>query len=486
MGFLRKPVWFLTGSVALMLLVAFGLLFYSSWRHDRELEPIQRHLTHLADIQGIDDALRSLIVEYVVAYPAPIDAAKVGAINDRLIDLLTFDKSLYPETNGKITMVMQRLKLFAEGKDQAGHDNMLGLLMEALQTMRKVMLEELAAHQFLIEQKRGLAQTDKFIALGLLVGLLIISLPLAILVRRRISMPIETMEFLMSLMTQQSYVSACVDVFDPMLQPLFRNYNQMVNQLVFLEQAHQSREELLSGSVRRATRILIQQQRRVAQAERLGAVGEIAASVAHELRNPLTAIHMTLQNLRQEIEVPEHVDRIDLVINEIKRMNRQLNLLLDSAKQVPEPLVLVNVAALLKEICTLILYQVSEEITITIDAPDDLVCSLPEMQFHQCIFNLFINACQLLGEGPGLIQIEAGLAGNQLRLVIEDDGPGFPHQVLETGVRPFDSWRKGGTGLGLVMVRRFVGDLGGTLRLENQEPHGARIVMTLPCLVDNS
>ncbi|MGD9730354.1 MAG: hypothetical protein AB7V39_28820, partial [Nitrospiraceae bacterium] len=187
MGFLRKPVWFLTGSVALMLLVAFGLLFYSSWRHDRELEPIERHLGHLADIQGIDDALRSLIVEYVVAYPAPIDAAKVGAINDQLNDLLAFDKSLYPETNGNVAMVIQRLKLFDEGKDRAGHDNMLGLLMEALQTMRKIMLEELAAHKFLIEQKRKLAQSDKYIALGLLVGLLIISFPLAILVRRRIS-----------------------------------------------------------------------------------------------------------------------------------------------------------------------------------------------------------------------------------------------------------------------------------------------------------
>ncbi|MCC6207436.1 MAG: hypothetical protein IT488_04730 [Gammaproteobacteria bacterium] len=482
MGFLRKPVWILTGSVALMLLVAFGLLFYSSWRHDRELEPIERHLAHLAEIQGIDEALRSLIVEYVVVSPAPIDASRVSAINDKLNDLLTFDKSLYPETNGNLAMVIQRLKPFGEGE---GHNNLSGLLMEALQTIRKIMREELAAHKYRIEQKRKLAQIDRYIALGLLVGLLIIAFPLAILVRRRVTTPIETMDFLMSMMTRQTYVSACVDVFDPMLQPLFRNYNHMVNQLVFLEQEHRNREELLSGSVRRATRILIQQQRRVAQAERLGAVGEIAASVAHELRNPLTTVHMALQNLRQEIAVPEHVDRINLVINEIKRMSLQLNVLLDSAKQMPEPMVQVNVSAMLKELTTLIRYQISEEVTITIDAPDDLVCSMPEMQIHQCMFNLIINACQQLGEGPGLIRIEAGLFGHQLRLVIDDDGPGFPQQILETGVRPYNSWRMGGTGLGLMMVRRFVGDLSGTLRFENREPHGARIVMTLPCLVEN-
>lgn len=481
MGFLHKPVWFLTVNVALMLLAAFGLLLYSSWRHDRELVPIQRHSSHIAEIQGIDDALRGLIVEYVVVYPGPVDVSKVSAIHDQLTDLLTFDKSLAPETNGKIDMVMQKLKLFAEDKDQAAQDNMLNVLLESMQIMRKILLGELVAHESLIEQQRGLAQRDKYIALCLLVGLLIISVLLAILVRRRLSIPIETMDFLMLLMTRQNYVSAYVDAFDPIFQPLFRNYNHMVNQLVSLEQEHRNREELLSESVRRATRVLIQQQSRVKQAERLGAIGEIAAGVAHELRNPLTAAFLALQNLRQEMVVPEHAERIDLVINEITHMNRQLNVLLNSAKQVPETLVPVNVAALLKELCTLIRHQVSEDIAISIDAPDDLVCSLPELQFHQCVFNLIINACQLLGEGPGHIRIEAGLVGDQLRLVIEDDGPGFPPQVLENSVRPFASWRKGGTGLGLVMVRRFAGDLGGALRLENRAPRGARVVVTLPC-----
>jgi signal transduction histidine kinase len=53
--------------------------------------------------------------------------------------------------------------------------------------------------------------------------------------------------------------------------------------------------------------------------------------------------------------------------------------------------------------------------------------------------------------------------------------------MLETSVRPFSSWRSGGTGLGLVMVRRFTSDLGGQLQLENREPQGARITMKLPC-----
>ncbi len=481
MGFLHKPVWLLTVSVAFMLLVAFGLLFYNSWRHDRELAPIQRHLNYIADVQTIDDAMRALIVEYVVAYPNPIDVSAVDRIHEQLDRLLESGNSLDPASNDRITTIVRQLEVFREMNEDMEHDGMLSMLMNSMQIMRGTMLGELSAHRSLIERKRKAASDDKYVALGLLAGQIVVAFPLGLLVRRRISRPIDTMGFLMSLMTRQHYVSAYTAAFDPMLQPLFKNYNHMVNHLVSLEQEHRNREKSLSESVRKVTRLLIQQQGRVAQAERMGSIGEVAASVAHELRNPLMAIHMALQNLRQDLAIPEHAGRVDLVIGEIKRMNHQLNLLLDSARQIPEALVPLRISASLNELCSLVRYQINEDIDIVVDVPDDIVCPLPDMQFHQCIFNLIVNAGQSIEERPGSIRISGRLDDDGLRLTIEDNGPGFPAQILESGVRPFGTWRKGGTGLGLIMVRRFADDLGGSLRLENRDPHGARIVLTLPC-----
>lgn len=73
------------------------------------------------------------------------------------------------------------------------------------------------------------------------------------------------------------------------------------------------------------------------------------------------------------------------------------------------------------------------------------------------------------------------MAEGSFVLTVEDDGPGFPQQLLVTGAQPFGSWRTGGTGLGLVMVRRFVNDLGGTMRIENHNRGGAKVTLFLPC-----
>ena len=219
-------------------------------------------------------------------------------------------------------------------------------------------------------------------------------IPLGRRIRHNIIGPLDTLGNLMTLMSRQDYTSASTDKVDPMLLPLFENYNRMVDRLVTLEQAHQQREETLAAAVRRATRILLTQQHRVAQAERLGAIGEIAASVAHELRNPLTATYMALQNLHRDLDDRDLVARVDLIIIEILRINRQLDLLLEGARQTPEPLVDVDVVAVLGELRTLIRYQINEKIDLDLDAPVTLAWRLPEEQFRQGVLNLILNAAQ--------------------------------------------------------------------------------------------
>ena len=88
---------------------------------------------------------------------------------------------------------------------------------------------------------------------------------------------------------------------------------------------------------------------------------------------------------------------------------------------------------------------------------------------------------QAIGEREGRIVVEAMLRDGMLRLDVWDDGPGFPQDLLECGIRAFLSHRAGGTGLGLSMVQRFTRTVGGSITLANREPHGACVTLELPC-----
>lgn len=467
-----RPVWLLSGGVAGLLLLAFGLLLYSSWRHDAQLRPIQRHTGYIEAIEVMDDDLRGLAVEFVQPDPDRFDPSQLYILDRQLKALANAGLHLGADTPTRIAVAQRHLAGF-DGSSRRPLDEARGVL-------RGVLAAELAAHGVLMSDSRAMAQRELRVTLGILAALALLAIPLSLLVRQRILVPLSNLGYLMTLLSRHGYTSAAVQGVDPLLRPLFINYNRMVGRLVELEQAHQQREETLADSVRRATRLLLQQQRRLAQAERLGAVGEITASVAHELRNPLTSIHMALQNLRSDVTDPDLVERVDMMIGEARRLSQQLNILLDSARQLPEAMTAIDVAGVLRDLIALVRYQLSETVRLELDAPQRCVCRLPETQFRQCILNLLVNAGQTLGERPGWIEVRVRAEDGRLRVVVEDDGPGFPEQILAGGARLFGSWRAGGTGLGLVMVRRFVGDLGGQMHLENRAPHGARVTLDIP------
>jgi signal transduction histidine kinase len=299
--------------------------------------------------------------------------------------------------------------------------------------------------------------------------------------RRRILLPLRNLGNFMTLLSQQHYRSFPIDDAEPILLPLFTNYNQMVSRLAELERENRAQRQTLEHDVRTATEALLAQQRSLARAERLAAVGEIAAGLAHELRNPLAGVQMALGNLRSEVAEPEHVRRLDLMINELKRVVRLLNDALSQSRQPPEPPVDVDIHLAVSELAALTGYQIPPQVKIECDIPPELRCRLPEGTLRQAVLNLILNAAQAIGEDPGTITLQARCHHDMLELSVSDDGPGFPSALLDNGARSFATWRDDGTGLGLAMVRRFVHDLGGELRLSNRETRGACVALTLPC-----
>ena len=231
----------------------------------------------------------------------------------------------------------------------------------------------------------------------------------------------------------------------------------------------------------------MEQQYSLARAERLAAIGEVAAELAHEIRNPLAGIQMAFNNLRREIDDQNQCERMDLISSELKRLARLLNDMLDQSRHSPEAATDFDMSILICDLLTLTRYQITESIELNCDTPNTLPVHLPESGIRQALLNLILNAADALESNPGLIRIKAHIESQRLRIDVFDNGPGFSQDLLNYGIRPFRTSRQGGTGLGLAMVQRFVKDVGGTIKLSNQQPHGACVTVLLPkeCLPGN-
>jgi two-component system NtrC family sensor kinase len=173
--------------------------------------------------------------------------------------------------------------------------------------------------------------------------------------------------------------------------------------------------------------------------------------------------------------------RVSLIIDELKRMARLLNELLDLSKHTPAPVVEFDLSAMIRDMVALIRYQIPHDITLSVEVPDTQFCRLPESRIRQCLLNLILNAAQAMGSHAGHIEIRVEPEVNgQITLLVADDGPGFNAEILQSGIRPFVTGKAGGTGLGLAMVQRFVRELGGHLHLEQNQPQGARVRLVIP------
>jgi signal transduction histidine kinase len=203
--------------------------------------------------------------------------------------------------------------------------------------------------------------------------------------------------------------------------------------------------------------------------------------LAHELRNPIAGILLSLENMRRELPDAILRERMDAVVAELQRLTRLLNGLLQQSSHVPEPPRTVGVHQLLQELATLIRYQLPAHVRLTMHAPEGLRCRLPEDGIRQAVLNLVLNSVAVLGDTAGTVIVDVEYSHGALAIAVLDDGPGFPLTMLSGGVRPFVTSRESGTGLGLAIVKRFARDLGGELAIANRAPRGACVTLTLPC-----
>jgi len=246
---------------------------------------------------------------------------------------------------------------------------------------------------------------------------------------------------------------------------LGRNFNHMLQQL------RESREEI--ETLHRT---------QMSRAEHLATLGELAAGLAHEIRNPLAGIAGVIEIIGRDLPSTSPARAVvEDVREEIAQINRILTDLLETARPHPPQICRSNLNTTVEHAVMLARQQVlSKPIRIELQkAPD-----LPEVehdsdQIHQVLLNLLLNAVQAM-ESAGTVCVEIGSRDDYASVIVSDTGRGIPPQNIPNIFRPFYTTKGNGTGLGLSLARRIVEEHHGRIEVSSVVGKGSKFEVVLP------
>lgn len=217
--------------------------------------------------------------------------------------------------------------------------------------------------------------------------------------------------------------------------------------------------------------------------DRLAAIGRMAASIAHEIRNPLAAMRGSIQMLRADMEGDgSQTELMEIILRESDRLNRIISDFLSYAR--PRSIVQSKMDAgeLLKQTFTLLRHssEINDKHVIEEDLPiDPALISADSEQLQQVFWNLARNALQAMPQGGTLHASVRTSSNGRLRITFSDTGRGMSPDQVERLFEPFSS-TTGGTGLGLSIVYQIIRDHGGTINVRSREGRGTTITVELP------
>jgi signal transduction histidine kinase len=275
------------------------------------------------------------------------------------------------------------------------------------------------------------------------------------------------------------------------LASVLGSFNELVGRL-------QSTHEMLRNEVARLNDELGETKQRLRRSQELAALGEMAAGIAHEIRNPLGSIKLYASILEQDLDhLPEHqevatkisraVTGLDSIVSDVLDFAKELTLCLDQHSA-------DDLLAHATESCRAQLDASEAELTLLVD--DDLQIFCDSALLHRALINVIRNAAEAIATNPTsskTIKLSATPGhlrtadGDQTRatvLCIEDSGDGIPQDVIDRMFNPFFTTRPTGTGLGLAIVHRIVDAHNGSVQVSNRPEGGARVSLVLPIQQD--
>jgi two-component system, NtrC family, sensor histidine kinase PilS len=222
------------------------------------------------------------------------------------------------------------------------------------------------------------------------------------------------------------------------------------------------------------------------RADRLAAVGQMAAGLAHEIRNPLASLSGSVQLLSDELKLePDQKNLMNIVVREADRLNNLISDFLTFARPVRKTEEPVDLTTLITEIASMLQYHDDFKDGMTIDAAcePNLTTYGDGDQLRQIFWNLALNAVQAM-PGVGSVVIRGAAieenGANWICISVQDQGPGIPPQNLEIIFDPFFTTKDKGTGLGLTIAYAIAERHGGRISVANAQPSGSVFEVRLP------
>jgi signal transduction histidine kinase len=215
---------------------------------------------------------------------------------------------------------------------------------------------------------------------------------------------------------------------------------------------------------------------------RLSELGALAASMAHEIRNPLNAIGITIQRMKNEIRPSGSEDEyskfIDGLRGEIKRLNDIIEKFLSVARAIRPEISPVDVRDIIETAVELFENQArSQKTVIVVNSSHKFSVDGDRAGLTQVLINLIKNSLEAIGK-DGEIKIDVTDMGERVRISVVDNGPGIDD--VSSSLKPFYTTKQGGTGLGLSTASKIMADHGGELVVESSPGNGCRIDIILP------
>jgi two-component system sensor histidine kinase PilS (NtrC family) len=226
---------------------------------------------------------------------------------------------------------------------------------------------------------------------------------------------------------------------------------------------------------------------KVKLADRLAALGELSAGIAHEIRTPLASICGSVEMLRDCLpKQGEDRKLVDLVVKESERLRNIVDHFLQFARSRPPRFSRVSLSAALGEVVCMVGNHphFAQEMTVDLDVDDDVTITADEENVKQVFYNLAVNAIEAMGPSGRLeVTVVPGVerdSGRFAGVIFKDNGEGMDGETLTNAFKPFFTGKKSGTGLGLAIVSKIVEEHGGTIDLVSSRGKGTVVSVYLP------
>ena len=251
----------------------------------------------------------------------------------------------------------------------------------------------------------------------------------------------------------------------------------------FMYQELKTFSRQMEEKIQKTTADLSKTEAQLIRSEKLAALGQLAAGIAHEIRNPLTSINILIHSLTKDLPSGNsHREDLKVIEEEINRINEILDRFLRFAKPAPPLLERTEVASIFEETLQLIRPRIEKQrIVVQKEFQSLPIILMDREQMKQVALNLLLNAVQAMPEGGTLaLRGRNSEDGQWIHIFIRDSGMGIPSEDMNKLFDPFFSTKEGGMGLGLSIAHRIIDQHHGKIEVESTPGEGTLFTVWLP------